>query len=1499
MAIIQWLHLSDLHFGYDNFTVKEFRKRLPDVLKNYTEKNNVTFDYIFVTGDLRYGKSENNADVDYEAAVKFLKDLCGSITLNPPDPKILVIPGNHDVDILENSERIEAVKKIRGVYMPRIGKIDSDTLKKLKPTKAFQKAFQRITNTDFINNHTLYKEEKINILCLDTSLVCTKSGADYKTLFIGMEDVQNLLQGVKEDQPLIILAHHSTDWFEGREEDLLLEFLIEHKACAYLCGHSHTKAIMEIRTFSHPDESLSLIIAPTSMDQDEQGKQTTTMGFLTGQIDTETRAGTITLYQWDINDSKIYQKETVPLTINVKERITQPIPFVFVSDIDISEIDGIPRYVMPLDKKGSGYSLLWSDETQRETLFTALGKHNHIILLGEGSAGKTFALQQLFANAALNGFTPVFLNLKYYPENKSLDKLLSPDSRIPNDYLFILDGFDEIDEQHIRSFVNKINCPNSHLQNVRIVVSSRWNFYEYQDIDNQTLMDFLPYTLRPITNEDRSAYLEDSDINKKDFYNEIIQKNLRSLIQNPFYFVALVEYWKNTATLPDQAQAMCEIIQKRIDIDFMKYRNKKALKKEQYTIWEALKQLASLMQWTRLSELKEMDYQSCLCGNTRDLLSHISIWNQNMRNAWEFEHNNFREYFAALYLNDKTLDDITSIAFHDNHKVRSTWINVLSYLAIIRESNDLRDWIYTHNPSLVLAYEPSRFTHEQRINIFISIIEQHEKDETWIDTYAEYSKMADFGGCRETLSYLLNKLQGTISQKHKHNILRVLALFTDLYEMKDEISQHLLGIACDAIEETPVRTDAIHTMTSLKLFEDSAVEKLVQHNGQSSDIHLSERLYEYLLESGKAAAYTHVFLWGAENIDKHSTISMLFLEGLEEGQKAANTVEALEAVFTHYQQHPQQATDREACRAYSVCCITAAKLYTPETNPFIDCFAASLPPFFHVSANEATQAIKGFISNTQTESLFLLKVLALGSPMNYILVEELINDRTAELLLELYQQGKVPDPALIPLLADRMNVSAVWYTSFLDAIEKVTGQRPVPPQRVDYQKIRQQGEQRFLNAMFDQSRFSAIVQELIDILGADMFVSDLLSNRSDRIDYHRVDLMHCERALFHGLKNKEKVTLGESLTKIDWEWFSHHNLFQMLENQKQITLSGEQFRQVREWCLSKLGLIDLETIASNKTPQYLQSRAILVISLINLLDISCSREKTLDMLLIPAFWFSRQYLDRFPDYITGKLEVQALTQQILKNISTKNLQGLVAECHVKFCLEYNLVEAKDLAIKMLTQDKKGFMSIPMQYLYELFGAEETSKYILPFCKNEKLLERLASTIPISEYPNQLESRIIEEYNAGHHGQWQGILIQRNNPQAIQDYYQNALCAHRIPDYQPDRSIPNVTATISHINDVSQLGTLNSLLLLSCEEDFIDKNGYFGLRYHACQAIENIAQQNYITVIQLLEQSKNEAHAESKSRDTITDLVQRINEQHTILEDKPLPFSDAKKSIFGI
>ncbi|MDD3401693.1 MAG: metallophosphoesterase, partial [Eubacteriales bacterium] len=536
MAIIRWLHLSDLHFGYDDFTVKEFRKKLPDKLKEYTDRNQVSFDYIFVTGDLRYAKSKNNTDADYTAAVKYLDGLCESADFNAHKPKVMLVPGNHDVSILEGSERMRAIKETQEKYQTRIGKIDPDNLQKLKPSESFLHAFQQITNMDFVDNHTLHKDEEINILCLDTSLVCTKSSVDYKALLLGMDSVQNLLQDAKADKPLIILAHHSFDWFETREGESLLNLLIDHKACAYLCGHIHTEAISELRRFSRPDETLSQFIAPTSMDQDEKGKQTTTMGFLIGQIDTETREGRVTFYKWDMDDSKIYERETVSLTKNASK--------FFLPCTKGSELINHLRKQFEKVKKQSGSYILneisrelfpslqsnvgriYTSEKDKEVpLFAyiqdiwSVGSHNHLLITGEGGIGKTVTLLETCGELLKKDIPTLYLQLhnlkntdieayiekRIFPGNTILMnefmRLINQESTDHPNVVLLLDGFNEVAEKNVAAVLNDIKVWWKEYPGLQLILTSRYDMRAYFPIfTNAEHLKVAPLNSEQITN---------------------------------------------------------------------------------------------------------------------------------------------------------------------------------------------------------------------------------------------------------------------------------------------------------------------------------------------------------------------------------------------------------------------------------------------------------------------------------------------------------------------------------------------------------------------------------------------------------------------------------------------------------------------------------------------------------------------------------------------------------------------------------------------------------------------------------------------------------------------------------------------------------------------------------------------------------------------------------------------------------------------------------------
>jgi len=73
-------------------------------------------------------------------------------------------------------------------------------------------------------------------------------------------------------------------------------------------------------------------------------------------------------------------------------------------------------------------------------------------------------------------------------------------------------------------------------------------------------------------------------------------------------------------------------------------------------------------------------------------------------------------YFAACWLQKQSLKDILSFISWPGKEdsVRPSWINVLAYLAKLRKSRDLQDWIAKNDPLLITMFELVRFSDANR-----------------------------------------------------------------------------------------------------------------------------------------------------------------------------------------------------------------------------------------------------------------------------------------------------------------------------------------------------------------------------------------------------------------------------------------------------------------------------------------------------------------------------------------------------------------------------------------------------------------------------------------------------------------------------------------------------------------------------------------------------------------------------------------------------------------
>lgn len=281
---MRWLHLSDIHFGYQNASVTSMRKKLIEKAK---QLDNI--DCLFITGDLRYGKK---SPTGYPAdTLTFIQELQTALKINPSDTYI--VPGNHDVN-RDNVLALTLADELKH-YSTIDGSIRPDTLNYITSCRRpFLELYEEICGHKEPDWHYCIARDKFNIICLNTAILCGRDGED-GTLAVSSVLLNQLADSVDATKPGIVLAHHDFDSL-GQEEQQKLEIALKDMgAVLYLCGHKHV-ALSRLQNIYRTDCSLQVFLCGTNMDQSPNLSQTD-MDFFVGETD-DGRSGWVQAYKW-------------------------------------------------------------------------------------------------------------------------------------------------------------------------------------------------------------------------------------------------------------------------------------------------------------------------------------------------------------------------------------------------------------------------------------------------------------------------------------------------------------------------------------------------------------------------------------------------------------------------------------------------------------------------------------------------------------------------------------------------------------------------------------------------------------------------------------------------------------------------------------------------------------------------------------------------------------------------------------------------------------------------------------------------------------------------------------------------------------------------------------------------------------------------------------------------------------------------------------------------
>lgn len=426
--------------------------------------------------------------------------------------------------------------------------------------------------------------------------------------------------------------------------------------------------------------------------------------------------------------------------------------------------DIINRMVMPYQYVQEGPIGVCFHSKDKIDLMELCLKEKRIILLGEAGCGKSISLKQVASKLSKLDYYPLVINLCNYT-NDDIRAIVSDNYEdIDKSKLFLIfDGYDEIGEISRDVFARKLNYFAELYKEAIILISTRTNFYKFANKNGSgsTFSGFKEYGICPITNYEIKEYVNSQGLDYTVFNKEVQNKKLTDMLMNPFYLSELIKLIKIHGDLPLKSKVMYEIIKSRFQADEDKYATSRDIENEEHDLMLKLREVAFAIQCIQKVSLSNQQYQELFSSEERTLLRYSGVFHKNGENYWTFDHNNFREYLAAEYLNNLDFDNIKTIICCglNNRVIRNSWVNVLSFLILIYDSDYLLDWLQKDHLSYVVKFERSRVEENIRDEIFINIFNSYTEKNISIscDINSE-NDLAEFGESIGTLNFLLSQI---------------------------------------------------------------------------------------------------------------------------------------------------------------------------------------------------------------------------------------------------------------------------------------------------------------------------------------------------------------------------------------------------------------------------------------------------------------------------------------------------------------------------------------------------------------------------------------------------------------------------------------------------------------------------------------------------------------------------------------------------------------------
>ena len=347
--------------------------------------------------------------------------------------------------------------------------------------------------------------------------------------------------------------------------------------------------------------------------------------------------------------------------------------------------------------------------------------NNYITILGDAGSGKSTLIKHLFIMSFFENFkTPIFIplrdldlensNLETYLRQVILKNKLSPDdehlTKLLNkgDFLFFLDGYDEIKSINKQEITTKLETFIDTYPNNNFILTSRpYSHIEY-------FKNFHNYKILDLNLEDRKLFIAQQIPDKKlsdKIIESIVESNghyIESFFKNPLLLTLYIITYSKNSSIPKQKY----IFYRRVfDVLYAEHDSatKIGFEREIKTqlsqeIIEKILEVFSFLSYFENNVDFNKDYISSQLNTIKtkrvdlkfrnndfidDMKLSIGLWIEDS-GIYSFAHRSMQEYFAALFVST-TSDDTNK---------KSVYSKIINYAC---------DYNFDLNNFLSLCYE--------------------------------------------------------------------------------------------------------------------------------------------------------------------------------------------------------------------------------------------------------------------------------------------------------------------------------------------------------------------------------------------------------------------------------------------------------------------------------------------------------------------------------------------------------------------------------------------------------------------------------------------------------------------------------------------------------------------------------------------------------------------------------------------------------------------------